>query len=76
MLKIRLKKLGKKKHPFYRVVVMKALSKRDGKVIAQIGYYNPLMKKIQLDKLKLFKYILNGAYPSDTVRYLIYKTWN
>jgi len=74
MLKIRLKRLGRKNKPFYRIVVMENLSKRDGKAIAELGYYNPLTKMIKIDKFALHKYINNGAYPTDTVRHLIYKT--
>jgi small subunit ribosomal protein S16 len=76
MLKIRLKRTGRKKLPFYKVVLMENLSKRDGKAIAELGYYDPLKKVIQLDKVNLYKYIMNGAYPSNTVRHLIYKVLN
>ena len=76
MLKIRLKRTGRKKKPFYKVVLMENLSKRDGKAIAELGYYDPLRKVIQLDKVNLYKYIMNGAYPSNTVRHLIYKVLN
>ena len=73
MLKIRLKRTGRKKQPFYKLVLMENLSKRDGKAIAELGFYNPLTKLIQVDKVQLHKYIMNGAYPSNTVRHLIYK---
>jgi small subunit ribosomal protein S16 len=73
MLKIRLKRTGRKKQPFYRIVLMENLSKRDGSSIAEIGYYDPMKKVINFDKLTLHKYLNCGAYPTDTVRHLIYK---
>jgi small subunit ribosomal protein S16 len=76
MLKIRLKRIGSKKKPFYKIVVMENLSKRDGKSISEVGFYNPLLKIIKLDKIQILNYISNGAYPSNTVRHLIYKALN
>ncbi len=76
MLKIRLKRAGRKRKPFYRLVLMENLSKRDGRAIADLGYYDPLRKVINFDKQTLYKYINSGAYPTDTVRHLIYKMLN
>jgi small subunit ribosomal protein S16 len=73
MLKIRLKKVGRKGKPFYRLVVMENLSRRDGKSVAEIGYYDPLNKIINFDKSLLYKYLNAGAYPTDTARHLIYR---
>jgi small subunit ribosomal protein S16 len=73
MIKIRLKRTGRKKKPFYKIVLMKNLSRRDGKAISEIGYYDPLKKIINFKKISLYQSIMNGAYPSDTVRHLIYK---
>lgn len=73
MLKIRLKRTGRKNKPFYRIVLMENLSKRDGGSIAELGYYDPLKKVINFDKATLYKYVSCGAYPTDTVRHLIYK---
>ena len=73
MLKIRLKRTGRKSKPFYRIVLMENLSKRDGAGIVELGYYDPLKKVINFDKTALHKYINCGAYPTDTVRHLIYK---
>lgn len=73
MLKIRLKRTGRKTKPFYRIVLMENLSRRDGKSIAEIGFYDPIKKIINVDKVILHKYINNGAYPTDTMRHLIYK---
>ena len=76
MLKIRLKRTGRKNKPFYKIVLMENLSKRDGKGIVDFGYYDPLQKVINLDKIALYKYINLGAQPTDTVRHLIYKVLN
>jgi len=73
MLKIRLKRSGRKGKPFYRIVLMESLSKRDGKAILELGYYDPFKKIIKMDKAEIHKYINYGAYPTDTVRHLIYK---
>ena len=73
MLKIRLKRIGRKNKPFYRVVLMESLSKRNGKSIAELGYYDPIKKIINLDKITISKYLNYGAYPTNTVRHLIYK---
>ena len=73
MLKIRLKRTGRKSKPFYRIVLMESLSRRDGKSIAELGYYDPIKKTLNVDKVTLYKYINAGAYPTDTVRHLIYK---
>ena len=73
MLKIRLKRTGRKKKPFYKIVLMENLSKRDGKSIAELGYFDPLKKRVSFDKLELYKHLNNGAYPTPTVRHLIYK---
>jgi small subunit ribosomal protein S16 len=73
MLKIRLKRTGRKSKPFYRIVLMESLSRRDGKSIAELGYYDPIKKIINLDKITISKYLNYGAYPTNTVRHLIYK---
>lgn len=75
MVKIRLQRAGKKKAPFYHVVVADSRSPRDGKIIEQIGTYNPMVdpSELKLDKEKLEKWLKNGARPTDTVKYLIEK---
>ena len=73
MLKIRLKRTGRKNRPFYKIVLMENLSKRDGKSICELGYYDPIKKVMNFNKTELHKYINCGAYPTDTVRHLIYK---
>ncbi|KXB47748.1 hypothetical protein HMPREF3188_00341 [Tissierellia bacterium KA00581] len=71
-VKIRLKRMGSKKKPFYRIVVADSRAPRDGKFIEEIGYYNPLTeaKEIKVDKEKVNAWIKNGAKPSDTVNRL------
>lgn len=76
MLKIRLKRTGRKTKPFYKIVLMENLSKRDGKSIAEIGFYDPIKKILKFDKVTLYKYINYGAYPTNTIRHLIYKMLN
>jgi small subunit ribosomal protein S16 len=73
MLKIRLKRIGRKSKPFYRIVVMENLSKRDGKSIMELGYYDPIKKIINFNKQDLFTALNSGAYPTDTMRHLIAK---
>lgn len=75
MVKIRLKRMGMKKQPFYRVVVADERSPRDGRFIEEIGYYNPLTEPVELkiDLEKANKWIANGAQPTQTVRTLLRK---
>ncbi|HIU15688.1 MAG TPA: 30S ribosomal protein S16 [Candidatus Ventricola intestinavium] len=76
MVKIRLKRMGMKKKPFYRVVVADERASRDGRFIDEIGYYNPVSNPVELkiDAEKAQKWIKNGAQPTDTVRALLKKT--
>ena len=75
MVKIRLKRVGAHKKPFYRVVVADARAPRDGKFIEEIGYYNPMREpaEIKIDAEKAQKWIANGAQPTDTVKVLLKK---
>ncbi len=75
-VKIRLKRLGSKKNPFYRVVVADERSPRDGRFIEEIGYYNPLTNPvdIKIDAEKATKWLNNGAQPTETVRSLLKKS--
>ena len=74
-VKVRLKRLGAKKAPFYRVIVADERSPRDGKFIDQLGYYNPLTDpaEIKIDAEKATAWIAKGAQPTDTVRALLKK---
>lgn len=71
-VKIRLKRIGAKKKPFYRVVVADSRMPRDGRFIEEIGYYNPLSKpaEIKIDKDKASDWMKKGAIPTDTVKHL------
>ena len=75
MVKIRLQREGKKKAPFYHVVVADSRSPRDGKIVEQIGTYDPMTEPstIVLDQEKVAQWIKNGAKPTDTVKALIEK---
>ena len=76
MVKIRLKRMGMKKKPFYRVVVADERASRDGRFVDEIGYYNPVSKPVELkiDVEKAKTWMQNGAQPTDTVRALLKKT--
>jgi len=73
MVKIRLKRIGAKKKPFYRIVVADSRSPRDGKFIEQIGTYNPLTNpsEIKVDVEKAKKWLSTGAQPTETVKKLL-----
>ena len=70
MVRIRLKRLGRKKSPFYRIVVMNKRDRRNGRPIEELGYYNPMSKELKLNKESLNAWIAKGAQPSETVAYL------
>lgn len=74
-VRIRLKRMGAKKKPFYRVVVADSRSPRDGRFIEEIGYYNPLTEpaEIKINEERALKWLADGAQPSDTVRSLFRK---
>ena len=76
MVKIRLKRMGAHKKPFYRIVVADVRAPRDGKFIEEIGYYNPMTepKEINIDEELAQKWINNGAQPTDTVKALFKKS--
>ena len=74
-VKIRLKRMGAKKAPFYRVVVADSRYPRDGRFIEEIGYFNPMTEPadVKIDAEKAKKWIGNGAQPTDTVKALLKK---
>ena len=74
-VKIRLTRMGKKKNPFYRIVVADQRSRRDGAPIEEIGYYDPMTNpaNVKIDADKATKWLNNGAQPTDTVRSLLKK---
>lgn len=70
MLKIRLKRIGKKHEPHYRIVVVEARSRRDGKPVAEIGSWHPKEEKLMLKKQEYELWLKKGAQPTDAVREL------
>ena len=74
-VKMRLKRMGAKKRPFYRIVVADSRSPRDGRFIEEVGYYNPVENPavIKVDKELALKWLNNGATPTDTVRDILSK---
>ena len=73
MVKIRLRRMGAKKHPFYRLVVADARSPRDGRCLEEIGYYNPTAKPavLHVEMERAVEWLRRGAQPSETVRSLL-----
>jgi len=73
MLKLRLKRYGRKKQPFYRIVAADSRVQRDGRVIEELGFYNPLTKETHLKFNKITEQLKNGAQPTNTVRDILLK---
>lgn len=71
MLKIRLKRLGCKKAPAYRIIVINSTTKREGKPIQELGHYNPKTKLMKLNKEAALDWVKKGAQPTETVQYLM-----
>lgn len=71
--KIRLVRMGRKKRPFYRVVVADSRARRDGRFIEILGYYNPLVEpaEVKVDEEKALKWLTDGAVPTDTVKNIL-----
>ncbi|WP_462323278.1 30S ribosomal protein S16 [Desulfoplanes sp.] len=74
-VKIRLTRMGSKKKPFYRVVALDSKTRRDGRPLEFLGYYNPMVEpvEVRLDKERIDYWLERGAKPSDTVRSLMRK---
>ena len=74
-MKIRLTRMGSKKRPFYRVVALDSATRRDGRPVEFLGYYNPMVEpnEIKLDMENIEKWLKQGAEPSNTVRSLLKK---
>ena len=70
-VKIRLKRMGAKKAPFYRIVVSDSRSPRDGRFIEEIGYYDPIKKDLKVDNEKAANWLKSGAQPTETVKTLL-----
>jgi small subunit ribosomal protein S16 len=73
MLRMRLKCVGRKRQPSYRIVVMPSMSCRDGKSIYDLGFYNPITKELKLDTKKILENLKNGVKPTKIVKYLLAK---
>lgn len=75
-VKIRLRRMGAKKAPFYRIVVADSRYPRDGRFIEEVGYYDPMTEPatIKLDNEKVEKWLANGAQPTETVRSILNKS--
>jgi small subunit ribosomal protein S16 len=76
MLKIRLKRIGRRKLPIYRIVVVKSLKSRDSKSLVDLGYYDSLKKSMKINRKRLINYIQKGAYPTPIIHYLLLKICN
>jgi len=73
MLKLRLKRTGRKRSPSYRLVIMENTSRRDGRPIEEVGYYDPLTKNSKFDVEKIKKWLSYGVQPTETVSSLLKK---
>ena len=73
MLKLRLKRTGKKRSPSYRLVIMENTARRDGRPIEEVGYYNPITKQSKFDSDKIKKWLSNGVQPTEMVTSLLKK---
>lgn len=73
MLKLRLKRTGRKRSPSYRLVVMENTTRRDGRPIEEVGYYNPISKDYKFDTKKIQKWLNYGIRPTKTVLNLLKK---
>lgn len=76
MLKIRLKRLGRKKQACYRIIVIDSKNKRDGKALEEVGFYNPLTKQNKINMIKIQNRIKTGAKLTRTVKNLLAKNFN
>ena len=73
MLKLRLKRIGRKRSPSYRLVIMENTCRREGRPIEEVGYYNPISKTYKFDQEKITKWLQYGVKPTETVSNLLKK---
>ena len=73
MLKLRLKRNGRKRQPSYRLVIMESTSRRNGRPIDEVGYYNPITKESYFNEDKIIKWLKYGVQPTETVFQLLKK---
>nr|YP_010418097.1 ribosomal protein S16 [Sargassum polycystum]YP_010418192.1 ribosomal protein S16 [Sargassum plagiophyllum]QXI87412.1 ribosomal protein S16 [Sargassum phyllocystum]QXI87829.1 ribosomal protein S16 [Sargassum mcclurei]QXI87968.1 ribosomal protein S16 [Sargassum henslowianum]USF18315.1 ribosomal protein S16 [Sargassum polycystum]USF18410.1 ribosomal protein S16 [Sargassum plagiophyllum] len=74
MLKIRFKRSGRKKQPFYKIVVMDVKTKRDGKALEELGFYNPITKTLNINCERTIMRLKNGVQPTEVVKNLLRKS--
>jgi small subunit ribosomal protein S16 len=74
MLKLRLKRNGRKRQPAYRLVIMENTTRRDGRPVDEVGYYNPITKKSYFNEEKIVKWLSYGVQPTETVFQLLKKS--
>lgn len=74
MLKLRLKRHGRKKQPSYRLVIMESTSRRNGRSIDEVGYYNPITKESYFNQDKIIQWLKYGVQPTETVFQLLKKS--
>lgn len=73
MIKLRLKRIGKKREASYRIIAINNLARRDGRPLEELGFYNPRTKEVKLDVDGIVKRLRQGAQPTDTVRRILEK---
>lgn len=73
MLKLRLKRIGRKRSPSYRLVIIENIYRRDGRPVEEVGYYDPISKKYRVDATKIKKWLSYGVKPTKTVLHLLRK---
>lgn len=73
MIKIRLKRFGKKRAASYRIVAINSRDRRDGRPLEELGYYNPISDEVSLKTEEILKWLKTGAQPSETVRRILQK---
>lgn len=74
MLKLRLKRNGRKRQPSYRLVIMESTSRRNGRPVDEVGYYNPITKESYINQEKIVKWLNYGVQPTQTVFQLLKKS--
>ena len=74
MLKLRLKRNGRKRQPAYRLVIMESTIRRDGRPVDEVGYYNPITKQSYFNQDKIIKWLNYGVQPTETVFQLLKKS--
>lgn len=73
MIKLRLKRYGKKRQASYRIIAINSLTRREGRPLEELGYYNPSTDEVRLDIPAIVKRLQQGAQPTDTVRHILQK---